>query len=356
MKFGRLIFGICVICCVLVLHGRFTAFAFGVEPNAPSGGKGQTPAQSPAPADANQGIPKIFFAKTTNDFGQVTPGSASNCEFKFQNKGTGILKISDIGKTCGCTVSTLDKKDYAPGEEGTVKVQYTADSGVGVRTRNLYVLSNDPNTPKLELTIIASIAQKVVCEPERLDYKLKGDKAGLAELTIRSVDEKPFAITRFSSTADAVTADFDPNKTAAKFVLQTKIDHQKMGNSNNGRIEITITHPDNPSFTIPFSVLPAFRVDPPAINILNAEPAKTVQRELWLLNNYGDDFDVNSVTSKEGIIKVVSQEKVGNRCRLNVEITPPPAKGTARMFTDTLSISTKDGAKIDVVLRGFYQR
>jgi hypothetical protein len=351
MKSGRLFLSIGIIGCILVLQGRFVGQTFGEEPPAAGG-----PAQPAASADSNQGVPIIFFEKTTHDYGRISPGSANYCEFKFQNKGAGILKIADIGKTCGCTASTLEKKEYAPGEEGTIKVQYTADSGSGARTRNLYVFSNDPNTPKVELTIIAFLVQKVVCEPERLDYTLKGDKAGLAELTIRSVDEKPFAITRFEATANAVTAEFDPNQKATKFVLQTKIDLQKMGNSTNGRIEITVTHPELSSISVPFSVLPRFSVDPPAINVLNAEPAKAVQRELWLLNNYGEDFDVKSATSKEGAIKVVSQEKVGNRYRFNIEITPPKAKNDLRMFMDTLSINTKDGAKIDVACRGFYQR
>jgi hypothetical protein len=166
----------------------------------------------------------------------------------------------------------------------------------------------------------------------------------------------PFAITKFESTADAVTVDFDPNQTATKFVLQTRIDPQKMGPISNGRIEIAVTNPESPSLTIPFKVLQKYKVDPPAINVLNAEPGKVVQRELWLLNNYEDDFEIVLTSSREGIIKVVNQEKFGNRYKFSIEITPPQAKSTARMFTDTLSIGTKDGETINVACRGFYQR
>jgi hypothetical protein len=141
-----------------------------------------------------------------------------------------------------------------------------------------------------------------------------------------------------------------------KFVLQTRIDPEKMGAVNSGRIEIALTEPNSPSLTIPFSVLPKYKLEPPALNVLNAEPEKPIQRELWLLNNYGDDFDVTSATSREGIIKVVGQEKVGNRYKFTLDITPPPAKGSARMFTDTLVINTKDGETINVACRGFYQR
>jgi hypothetical protein len=362
MKSGRLILSVGIIGCVLFLQGWFAAQVLGEEKpaSAPVTGSAaagqQTPAQPPATPEPNGPPPKISFEQPIHDFGAIAPGSTGTCEFKFQNKGAGTLAISDITKTCGCTVPELAKKQYAPAEEGVVKVTYNADRSPGIRTRNLYVLSNDPCNPRVELTVRAVIVQKVVFEPEQLDYKLKGDKAGVAELTIHSSDEQPFTITKFEATAEAVTANFDPNQKAAKFVLQTKIDSQKMGTNGSGRIEITLTHPECTSLAVPFSILSRFRADPLTINVLDAEPGKAVQKELWVLNNYDEDFEIASATSKEGVIKVVSQEKLGNRYKFNLEITPPPAKNTARMFTDTLSISTKDGEKIDVICRGFYRR
>jgi hypothetical protein len=362
MKFGRLFSRGCIIFCVLFLQGWFTAQSLGSE--TPVAGGQQTPAQPavsspnlpPTQAEPNQGVPVLVFEQTTNDFGSVAPGSMNNCEFKFQNKGTGLLKIGDISKTCGCTVFTLEKKDYAPDEQGVLKVQYHADNGTGQRMRSLFVTSNDPNKPRTELIIAANIAPRVVYQPERLEYKLRGDKADVAELTIHSVDDKPFAITKITSSSDAVTANFDPNEKTAKFVLQTRIDPQKAATITTGRIDISITRSESPLISVPFSVLPRFKVDPSAINVLDAVAKQPVQRELWLLNNYGDDFDVNSVASKSGIIKLVNKEKLGNRYKFTVEITPPETSGSARIFTDTLSIDTKDGEKINVACRGFYKK
>jgi hypothetical protein len=218
------------------------------------------------------------------------------------------------------------------------------------------VLSNDKDNPKVELTIKASIAQKIAYEPEKLDYTLKGENAGVVVLTLHSVDDQNFAITAFNATGDAVSADFDPNQKATKFVLKTKMYPQKTGANSTGRVEITTSHPECPTITIPFSVLARFKVDPPAINVLNAEVNKSVERELWLLNNYSEDFEIASAISKGGVIKVASQEKIGNRCKFNLVIVPPPTQNPTRMFTDTFTITTKDGEKIDVACRGFYQR
>lgn len=358
MSFGRTITGAGLICVAIILQNCLAA-----QPESNSMPSLKSIADSNAAktaAEVNKPAgppPQLVFEQPVHDFGMVAPSSANTCEFKFCNKGQGTLKISEVTKTCGCTVFNLAKNDYAPGECGKIGVQYNADGSVGIRVRNLHVMSNDPNNPNIELTIKASITQKVTFEPERLEYKLKGSNAGVAEITLKSVDKQPFKITQISSTNDAVTADFNSEQSAEKVVIKTKLDAAKMGTNNFGRIEIKLTHPDCTSVTIPFGLIPRFRTDPAAINIINAEPGKTVQKELWLLNNYNEDFEIASITSKEGIIKLVSKEKMGSRYKVNLEINPPKAEGkeALRMFTDTLTIKTSDGDTVDINCRGFFR-
>jgi hypothetical protein len=362
MKSGRFILTVGIIGCVLFLQGWFAAQTIAEEtPSStpatePAAAGQQVPAQPPATPEPNGPPPTIFFEQTTHDFGNIAPGSNKTCEFNFENRGKGKLIISEVTKTCGCTVPELEKNEYAPGEGGILKVQYHADSGAGARTRQMYVFSNDKEHPRVELILKAMITKNVICEPAQLDYTLKGKNAGLAELTIRSLDDQPFEITGFKATSDAVAVNFTPGQKAAKFVLQTRIDTQKLAPSSNGRIEINVTYPDVGTVTVPFSVLSRFRADPPAINVLNAESGKVIQKELWVLNNYDEDFDIASAASKEGFIKVAKQEKLGNRYKLTLEITPPATSVAVRMFTDTLSIGTKDGEKVNIACRGFYLR
>ncbi len=363
MKNGRTNLIAVTIVSALVLQGWFAGQAIGAQASASKSAaeanavNSQVKAKPKATAEPNGPPPKLVFEQPTHDFGSVAPGSFNPCKFNFANKGAGVLKISDVTKTCGCTVFTLDKKEYAPGEQGVIDAGYNADKGSGIRTRHLYVMSNDPVNPRIELTIIASIAQKITYEPDKLEYTLKGQKAGTMDLTLRSVDDQNFAITSFGSTDDAVSANFDPNKKAVKFILKTSVDFNKMAANTSGQIEIKTTHPDCPTVNVPFSILPRLKVDPPAINILNAEAGKATEREVWLLNNYNEDFEIASATSREGIIKVLSQEKVGTRYKFKLSILPPPTTANqAKMFTDTFTMTTKDGEKIEIVCRGFYQR
>jgi hypothetical protein len=93
-------------------------------------------------------LPTISFEQTVCDLGVVGQGTKNTCEFRFTNTGKALLKIGKISRTCGCTVFQLDKKEYAPGQTGTIKVIYTAGKSTGTTQKSIYVPTNDKNNPK----------------------------------------------------------------------------------------------------------------------------------------------------------------------------------------------------------------
>jgi len=298
--------------------------------------------------------PGITFEKVVHDFGEVGPETKNVCEFKFTNTGDSLLKITKVSKTCGCTPYTLAKKEYAPGETGTLKVKYNASKRAGRVARTLYVYSNDKARPKIKLTIKARIMQKVDCKPKKLNLLLEEENAGCSEITLTSLDNRPFSIKRFRSTGNCITADVNSSVKATKFVIEAKVDIEKLRKRLNGRIDISLTHPECKTVAILFKALPEFKISPPSINILGAEPQKPITREVWILNNYGDDFEVESTSSKKGIIKVLSQERIDNRYKFELEITPPVPKGNRKFFNDVFLVNIKGGDKLSIICRGFY--
>ena len=126
----------------------------------------------PAWASAEDVSPKISFEQTVCDLGQVGLGSKNTCEFKFTNTGQGPLKITNVKSTCGCTVAQLEKKEYAPGESGTVKVTYTAPNTTTATQKSIYVSSNDNANPNVRLTIKAEVVQIIQALPAKLGLSL----------------------------------------------------------------------------------------------------------------------------------------------------------------------------------------
>ncbi len=308
-------------------------------------------------ADANAPGTEIRFDKMVHDFGEVGPGTANICEFGFKNVGEALLKIIDVKPDCGCTIFTLEKKEYAPGESGTLKINYHATAQAGAVTRRVVVVSNDKAKPEITLTMKAMVVARVDYEPKTLNLLLKDEDKGLPKVTITSLDGKPFSITSVKSTVNAIGADFDASVEATKFVLQLKVDKAQLQRVTNGVVEISLTHPEAKAVSIPFSALARFTINPQVILLFDAEPGKPIIRSnVTILNNYKEQFEIASVKSKEGITKVLRQDKIANGYMFSLEITPPSLGDSVKRFTDEFSVQIKDGDLLTIKCQGFYSK
>jgi len=300
--------------------------------------------------------PKIVFEKEIYDFGKVGPSAKQTGQFKFTNEGKALLKITKVGRCCGI-VTSMDKMEYEPGESGVLKVEWKSSPRESTMNRQLNVYSNDPITPQVRLTIKAKVVLQVAWEPKRLNLLLDEENAGSPNITIRSLDNRPFSILGFESTADCVTADYDSSVEATQIVLEPKVDMDKLQSNLRGRINISLNHPRGNSAIVPFSVLAKYKINPPLLIIFNAEPGKPIVRTISVLNNYDQDFEIDSLSSKSGIvtIKVLEQKKISDGYQLEVEITPPATEGKAR-FMDSFDINIKGDKKIRIKCNGYFKK
>lgn len=102
--------------------------------------------------------PTASFEKTSHDFGTIKKGEKAEYEFKLTNSGLEPLIISDVIKTCGCTVPTWPKKPVLAGE--TVSITVTYDSRrVGPFSKSVIVKSNDPLNPEIRLQVKGTVEE-----------------------------------------------------------------------------------------------------------------------------------------------------------------------------------------------------
>jgi len=363
MRLNRLISIPVVINCVLFLQmGCQEQAKVPAEPQVAltvpvqiTGPQKAEPEKAEAKEQPVQMGPKIAFENVVYDFGEVGPQIKFTGEFKFTNTGDSLLEIDKVEGCCG-VATRLDKMQYQPGESGTLMVEYSSGPQAGVMRRQLYVVSNDKTNPRAALTVKANIVPKVSYEPQGgLNLLLKGEDVNCPKITITSLDGKPFSIRAFTSTGNCITADYDPNMEATKFVLQPTVDTEKLQRNLNGLIKISLTHPQSSSITIPFNALPKFKITPPQIIAFDAEPGTPITRKIWVFNNYGGDFEIESASSQNNIIKVLSQDKIQNGYQFMLEIMPPPDEGKSG-FSDVFNVSIKGGEKLSIICRGFYVR
>lgn len=354
MKRERLIFVLIIGCCML-------SIPFGCQRQNQTVRESLVPSEKPpvqveVKPDVVKASPKIKFEKMLLDFGEVGPNTKKTGKISFTNKGDGPLTITKIPSCCGVHTH-LEKMQYAPGESGTIQVEWTSGARPSVFSRTMVVHSNDPTDPAVTLTVRAEIIQRVVCEPQRLQLVLDEGNAGCPDISIRSLNNEPFSIVGFKSTANSITADFDPSVEATKFVLQPKVDTTKLQKNLKGRISIKLTHPEGNTATILFDVLPRFKMQPPLIIVFDTEPEKPMMKTISVLNNYKQDFEIESVSSMNGVVgvKVVEKKKIKSGYELNLEITPP-AKRNGIKFSDKFEINLDNGETLSITCNGYFTK
>jgi len=291
--------------------------------------------------------PRITFEDTVYDFGEVSSSRKYTGQFNFKNTGDGVLKILDVKKCCGSVV-TVDKEELAPGESGTLKVEYNTGARSTSIKRSIRVYSNDKTNPKMDLTIMAKVVQKVKYQPPKADLLLKGDNVVCPEITITSLDKQPFSITSFQSSGGTITADVDPTVKATEFVLEPKVNLEKHQKYPRGLITIGLTHPELDKVTIRFTTKQRFESKPTGVFLLNPRPLEPNINKVSVVSNYGEDFEIDSTSSEKGMAKVVNQQAIKDGYRLEVEIMPPAPDDETRMFTDVVDVKLKGGQTLKI--------
>ncbi len=89
----------------------------------------------------NPNAPEFKWVEETHDFGTIPQGTPVTNKFYFENVGKEPLIISNVQKTCGCTVTDWTKEPVMPGQKGFVAAEYNA-AKEGPFTKAITVQSN----------------------------------------------------------------------------------------------------------------------------------------------------------------------------------------------------------------------
>ncbi len=117
--------------------------------------------------------------------------------FNFKNTGDKKVRITKVDPTCGCTVTELEKKTYAPGEKGRLKAEVSFRRGNVYLHKYVYVTSKyDEESEVTKLLLRIDAREYVDVNPEYVHWR-KGDKAE-AEVVKVEVKKMPRSISRTS--------------------------------------------------------------------------------------------------------------------------------------------------------------
>lgn len=147
--------------------GMLTLGALAAQPGTDTPGAAQPGAAQPGagkPAEPPAEAPKLELDRTALDFGEVTDQDILKGEIKFKNVGKTSLIIIECKPSCGCVRPKLrgDKKEYGPGEEGVIEVQFEPLNKQGpLKDLNISVRSNDAGAPSQRIEVKGDVKPTV---------------------------------------------------------------------------------------------------------------------------------------------------------------------------------------------------
>ncbi|MCU0235871.1 MAG: DUF1573 domain-containing protein [Acidobacteria bacterium] len=164
--------------------------------------------------------PAIKFKSTTFDFGQVASGKTIDIVFEFENSGDEVLIIKNIIPACGCTTAALAKKEYKPGEKGTIAGKFNTSGYNGKVIKTITVNSNDPDMAETRLAVSGTVFVKDFAQadmkPGHIPFgAVASGKAYVRKLNLSNLGNLDLRILEVSSSPEVSLA-FKTNAVGAR--------------------------------------------------------------------------------------------------------------------------------------------
>lgn len=116
-------------------------------------------------------VPRLQFNTLFSDCGEVSLEETEtvNFDFPFENRGTADLRVLKVKSTCRCAVAHYPKHAIPPGGKGTISIKVDLTDLIGSFGKIVYVVSNDPVFPVIELRVAGNASQELQVSSKYID-------------------------------------------------------------------------------------------------------------------------------------------------------------------------------------------
>lgn len=190
-----LILSSAAVLCGVLLGWAWTVAELGVRPLGDRRVEWGWPASAAPPALASAALaPKLIVEQGEFDFGKIELGGAGRHAFVFKNEGRGPLVLGKGESSCVCTLANIEHPDVPAGGSTTVEVEWHAKSR-GQFRQSVQVLTNDPQRPRIELTIHGEVVSNYLLAPETIVFSgIAPQHSATAESRVYSFDADHLSI------------------------------------------------------------------------------------------------------------------------------------------------------------------
>ena len=207
------------------------------------------------PASKDEG-PDLRFDTYTWDFGAVNQGDLPTYSFKCRNAGSADLVISKVDTSCGDCVAPTDwTRTIPPGGEGEIKVLVMTPNQQRGIAKQLYVTSNDPISPMVQLDVTGYIRPaQLLFSPRTVNFGTPRRTESISrEVFIPSAPEDSVEVTSVTSDSQYVTAAVasSVDKNRPGHLITASLEPGAPIGEFKAKITILSDHPKQPKAELP---------------------------------------------------------------------------------------------------------
>lgn len=314
-------------------------------------------------ARAADGKPVAAVIEPIVDAGEVPVGEPIDVVFEIENRGDAPLRITEVRPTCGCTVAEYDES-IEPGETGEIHATIDTTSILGPNAKAITVFTNDPDNPRLQLTVQSDVKPFLTVNPgyARFTTFVREDQDQTQSQLLWAPDFEGLEITGVESPTDFVAVSYrearDGERAPDAAGKQWRIDVTLSKSAPVGpvadHVVVRTNHPKQSVVEIPVSgfVRPVVAVTPPAIDFGQVDPAESQEWGILVRNFGSTPLRIEDVESSvRGLDVKVESLRDGEQYRLVFTPTASMAKGP---FEGTAEVRTNlpQQPSVSVDLRG----
>lgn len=152
--------------------------------------------------------PDLRIEEPLHDFGQVYQGEKVLHTFTFDNVGDEPLVVDRVRSSCGCTAVLVSEKNLAPGSRGEIQANFDSTRFRGDVQKTIYLYSNDPDTPVMQLQIKGSVREIVAVTPAQVNFgHVPAEEKLTTQVVLRNQSDLPMTFGKPTTTAEELRAD-----------------------------------------------------------------------------------------------------------------------------------------------------
>jgi hypothetical protein len=303
-------------------------------------------AQTPARAD-------LRFPEPVADAGSVRTGAPLAHTFHFINTGPGTIEVTEARGSCGCLSPKLEKRVYAPGEEGDLVLEVnTLSQSAGGHSWRVYFNYREGNRLyQTTLRLGANVVTEITVQPAALT--VFAEQAVGHEVLLTDQRPQPLAVSELRTSSPKLRSRIAGTYVDARGCRVCKIQLEVTEDYPEGRHEEVLDiHTDDPMYRdlrVPVTIVKRARQSVgvfPAQVDLSASAGQIVSKIVLVRDSDGRPVTVEQATADNPAILCQWAHGPGAMSTVRITVDPSRLDGKPLQATVQVKVSQPEAKTI----------